>query len=148
MTPEKMIDVVTNRRVGYYMSSIPDSYDRELSDFIASFCTLSEQDKKLILDCLDGKARATLQTFAERMTSLALNDNSEQPIFDGIVAAGISLERENRETYLYYRALLTLLYHSCSRLKLDFRSIVARAAPYIGSEATANMENFADDPNT
>jgi hypothetical protein len=149
MISEELVGILDNAPVAYYVKGIPHPFDGKISNFISTFCNLDDEEKGNVLVCITGKARGTLMSFADRMASLGLNTQSEQAIYEGIIATGISINFSNWESVNYHgRLSLTMLHHSASLLDLDFSNLVQKAKSCIGLQATSYINEFLRDPLT
>lgn len=84
-----------------------------------------------------------LFTFAERMAILGVREHSIQRIFEGLIALVIEdLRYDSREALL----ILSLLYHSASKISADPINMFDKAAMFASREMANILSDFARYP--
>ena len=91
---------------GYYKQSIPSDIDLKLRELISNIISLQRNDIESIIERVSGDNARVLGLFAERMASLAVRQNSIEPVKDGLLALLIYSRTEDPRDVLLVLSLL------------------------------------------
>jgi len=90
----------------YYQQSIPGKFDEEISDIIVDLSGRDNKEVEIIASGVSGDDGRVLGLFAERMASLAVRQNSIEPVKRGLFALLIYARSEDPRDVLLVLSLL------------------------------------------
>lgn len=147
MTSEEILEIVSSTPVAYQSKLLPHPYDGQLSQVINEFCRLPKTEQQDLVACFDRRARASLYSFASRMASLAVNESSSTPIYEALIALGLSINLDDWDSAVVAgRVTLTMLYHAATALHVDMHALINQASAYIDQNVTKYMSEFLSNP--
>ncbi len=90
----------------YYQQAIPSKVDEGINNMLASLSTSDPAELELIADDVAGDEARVLGLFAERMASLAVRENSIEPVKQGLLALLLYARTEDPRDVLLVLSLL------------------------------------------
>ncbi len=123
---------------GYGSWPLPCSMDDKLSKIIDAFLQATPTEREAIY----GKVKEPFLflAFSHRMAILAVRENSERRLFEGLIAHVIEDFRDDARDNLVQ---LSLLYHSASKIRLKPVALFDRAAALATPKAAEYIRDFA-----
>ena len=90
----------------YYQKPISCELDDEISDILVDLSAHDQKDIELIADSVSGDTSRVLGLYAERMASLAVRENSIEPVKHGLIALLIYEKAHDSRDVLLVLSLL------------------------------------------
>ncbi len=119
----------------YYQQPIPSEVDEGINNILASLSTSDLAGRELIADGVAGDEARVLGLFAERMASLAVRENSIEPVKQGLLALLLYARTEDPRDVLL---VLSLLHDAVIKTSGTPKSIFAEASSIIGDAGYLN----------
>jgi hypothetical protein len=126
----------------YYQQAIPSEIDEVISNMLTSLSTSDQAELKLIADGVDGDEARVLGLFAERMASLAVRENSIEPVKQGLLALLLYARTEDPRDVLL---VLSLLHDAVIKTFGTPKSVFAEASCVVGD--TGLLSDFLNRSN-
>ena len=119
----------------YYQQAIPSEVDERISNILASLSTSDSVGLELIADGVAGDEARVLGLFAERMASLAVRENSIEPVKQGLLALLLYARTEDPRDVLL---VLSLLHDAVIKTSGTPKSVFAEISSIIGDAGFLN----------
>lgn len=127
----------------YYKQPLPSEIDEKISKIITDLITLGQGQLVSILDEVSIDNTRVLGLYAERMASLAVRENSVEPIKNGLVALLIYARTEDPRDVLL---VLSLLHDAAIKTAGKSRKVFeAVGSMFGGSELVRGFLNRSDE---
>jgi hypothetical protein len=127
----------------YGLDLVPDPRDENIAQLIKTWMGLSGESRKEAQSQLSRQQSSVLQTFAERMASLAVRDRNPELLLLGVLALGIEGGNSDwRENYL----LVPLYYDAAQRIGANPTPIFENVAHLVGGTFAGYLRMFIQDP--
>lgn len=127
----------------YYKQPISSEIDDEISDILADLSAYNQKDLELIADSVSGDNGRVLGLFAERMASLAVRQNSIEPVKRGLFALLIYARTEDPRDVLL---VLSLLHDAAIKVRGMPKTIFNEVgAVFGGSSLLSDFLNRSDE---
>lgn len=128
---------------GYGLWLLPCKLDKNLSLIINTYSKLPPDAYVEYRKKFNPYNPWPLFTFAERMAILGVREHSIQRIFEGLIALAIE---DFRYDYREALLILSLLYHSASKISADPLNLFDKAAMFASRETANRLRDFARHP--
>ena len=136
-------DLESHNTSGYRYWPLPCPMDDKISALIKTFVHLEPADRATVF----GKVKKSFLflAFSERMAVLAVRENSESRLFDGLIAHVLEdFSHDYRENLL----ILSLLYHSAVKLGSNPIELFRKAAALASPKSADRLVGFAQNPGS
>lgn len=122
-------------------SPIPCAFDLKISELIGAYIHCSAEERYFIRDTFSDKYSSTFLFFSQRMACLAVREQSETYLFEGLIAHAIEAGKfDERENML----VLSLVYHSAVKIGADPAFLFKRAADFAVAPIAEIIRKFPD----
>jgi hypothetical protein len=129
---EAIWEEVERRGHGYLQAPLPAPLDAALGTVVERYADGDEATRETIRDSLTLGAAQALGTYAERMASQAVHEDSSAALLHGLVAIGVAAARQYEKDLML---LLPLFDRSATVLTIDPDDLFRRAADILGESA-------------
>ncbi len=119
----------------YYQQSIPGKFDEEISDIIADLSGRDNKEVEIIANSISGDHGRVLGLFSERMASLAIRQNSIDPVKRGLFALLIYARTEDPRDVLL---VLSLLHDAILKVGQNPKVVFNEANTYLNASSLLN----------
>ena len=128
------------RLVGWGTSRIPNDVDAEIKDIINKYLSLGDDGaKKSIRESVGRDQKRVFLAFAERMASLAVRLNSQEPLMMAMMAMFLQIGiGDVREDII----ILTLIHAAAEKISSDPRFVFLESARQFGLNDTSGLEAY------
>lgn len=125
--------------IGKGLLPIPSALDSDISRVVNRYMQRTAEEQAFIRDTFTDKNSFAFIRFSERMAVLAVRERSEKYLFEGLIAHAIEGGKfDIRENIL----ILSLLYHSATKIGADPIELFTRAAQLAKGEIAEEIAHF------
>jgi hypothetical protein len=142
--PDSLLKQLRDIPKDYLGEPIPAPTDSIMDHVLRVYLDSSATKRLKLRQRLDFRCASVLLVYAQRLASRAVRSESVDSIFDGLVAAGLTVGAEDPREILQ---VLAPLYHSAKQLQIDPRALFERAGDRVGPDARKFFDAFLDRPD-
>jgi hypothetical protein len=127
------------RLAGWGTTRIPNEIDDEITELVKDYLELDEEGKRKVRDSVQRDQKFVFLAFAERMASLAVRLNSQEPLMTAMTAMYLQIGTGDvREDII----VLTLIHAAAEKLGADPRFVFLESARQFGLDDTSGLEAY------
>jgi hypothetical protein len=127
----------------YRLDPVPDPRDVKVAQLIKTWMGLSDEDRSEAQSQVSRQQSFVLQTFGERMASLAVRERNPEALLLGLLALGIEGGSYDwRDNYL----IVPLHYDAAQRIGANPAPIFDNVANLVGGTFAKYLRMFLQDP--
>jgi hypothetical protein len=146
MNEKKLEDILSSmpqlnptRLAGWGNTRIPNEVDDEITELIAGYLTLDDDDRKKARESVQRDQKFVFLAFAARMASLAVRLKSQDPLIMAMMAMFLQIGTGDvREDILR----LTLIHAAARKIGIDPRFVFLESARQFGLQDTSGLEAY------
>ncbi len=139
-----LADRLEQEAPGYLREPIPVDLDRDIDDLITTYLSSGAPTRIAIRDAVTPSWARKLAVYGERMAIASVRTGSEDRLFQGLVAAGLSIGNED---YREVVRVLAPIYRSAQHLEVDPQDLFTRAAETVGGDLPTFFGDFPQRPD-